>query len=182
MPCQVVSPGRHGPERLGIEGEKGPQLRLAVEMVSTCRPAAGNLCLDVSDDPVGMDGDEALSSVEVQVPAICGDVRARAPEREHRTAGSRRMGWPVPIRTDHRARAHRRSTRPCRSDQLGCVSMSGASLFARGCQTCHDPVGDALSNLTLARGGGGGEAVRPIRQGRPGMPAYSQVNYRPRVG
>jgi mono/diheme cytochrome c family protein len=68
------------------------------------------------------------------------------------------------------------------NDQLGRADPSspdaparGAAVyFAQGCQTCHGAVGDAPANLALPRGGGP-EAVRAIRQGRPGMPTYSQA-------
>jgi mono/diheme cytochrome c family protein len=49
----------------------------------------------------------------------------------------------------------------------------GAALyFAQGCNLCHGAVGEAPGNLGLSRGGGP-EALRAIRQGRPGMPRYS---------
>ena len=51
-------------------------------------------------------------------------------------------------------------------------ARGAAVYFAQGCQLCHGPVGDAPANLGLARGGGP-EAVRAIRQGRPGMPTYT---------
>ncbi len=51
-------------------------------------------------------------------------------------------------------------------------ARGAAVYFAQGCQLCHGAVGDAPANLGLARGGGS-EAVRAIRQGRPGMPRYS---------
>ncbi|HLZ30083.1 MAG TPA: c-type cytochrome [Chloroflexota bacterium] len=50
----------------------------------------------------------------------------------------------------------------------------GAALyFAQGCDLCHGAGGDAPGNMRLARGSP--EAVRAIRQGRPGMPAYNQA-------
>jgi mono/diheme cytochrome c family protein len=53
-------------------------------------------------------------------------------------------------------------------------ARGAAIYFAQGCALCHGAVGDAPANLGLARGGGP-EAVRAIRQGRPGMPQYSQA-------
>lgn len=55
------------------------------------------------------------------------------------------------------------------------ASARGAAVyFAQGCQTCHGAVGDAPGNMALSLGGGS-EALRAIRQGRPGMPSYSQA-------
>jgi mono/diheme cytochrome c family protein len=53
-------------------------------------------------------------------------------------------------------------------------ARGAAVYFAQGCQTCHGAVGDGPANLALPRGGGP-EAVRAVRQGRPGMPAYNQA-------
>jgi mono/diheme cytochrome c family protein len=52
------------------------------------------------------------------------------------------------------------------------VARGAALYFAQGCHTCHGALGDAPGNLGLPRGGGP-EAVRAIREGRPGMPNYS---------
>lgn len=68
------------------------------------------------------------------------------------------------------------------ADQIGLANPSSADAvargaaiyFAQGCQTCHAAAGDAPGNLGLRRGGSPEEA-RTIRQGRPGMPAYSQA-------
>ncbi len=54
------------------------------------------------------------------------------------------------------------------------AARGAAVYFAQGCQTCHGAVGDAPANLRLGRGGGP-DAARTIRQGRPGMPAYTQA-------
>jgi len=54
------------------------------------------------------------------------------------------------------------------------AARGAAVYFAQGCQTCHGAVGDAPANLRLGRGGGP-DAARTIRQGRPGMPAYHQA-------
>jgi mono/diheme cytochrome c family protein len=54
------------------------------------------------------------------------------------------------------------------------AARGAAVYFALGCQTCHGAVGDAPGDLGLSRGGGP-EAVRAIRQGRPGMPAYTEA-------
>jgi mono/diheme cytochrome c family protein len=51
----------------------------------------------------------------------------------------------------------------------------GAALyFAQGCDLCHGATGTAPANLSLPRGGGP-EAVRAIRDGRPGMPRYTSA-------
>jgi len=54
------------------------------------------------------------------------------------------------------------------------VARGAAIYFAQGCDLCHGAGGDAPGNMRLARGGNS-EAVRAIRQGRPGMPAYNQT-------
>ena len=52
------------------------------------------------------------------------------------------------------------------------VARGAAVYFAQGCQLCHGAVGEAPGDLALRRGGGQ-EAVRAVRQGRPGMPSYT---------
>jgi mono/diheme cytochrome c family protein len=47
-----------------------------------------------------------------------------------------------------------------------------ATYFAQGCHLCHGAVGEAPGDLGLGQGGGQ-EAARAVRQGRPGMPSYS---------
>jgi mono/diheme cytochrome c family protein len=54
------------------------------------------------------------------------------------------------------------------------VGRGAAIYFAQGCASCHAAAGDAPGNLGLRRGGSPDD-VRTIRQGRPGMPAYSQA-------
>jgi len=53
------------------------------------------------------------------------------------------------------------------------VARGAAIYFAQGCHSCHGAVGDAPGDLGLRRGGSP-EDVRAVRQGRNGMPAYSQ--------
>jgi mono/diheme cytochrome c family protein len=51
----------------------------------------------------------------------------------------------------------------------------GASVyFAQGCHLCHGAVGEAPGDLGLAHANGP-EATRAIREGRPGMPRYTQA-------
>ena len=57
-----------------------------------------------------------------------------------------------------------------RSDQP--AARGAAVYFAQGCQLCHGAVGVAPGDLGLRRGGGE-EAARAVRQGRPGMPSYT---------
>jgi mono/diheme cytochrome c family protein len=63
-----------------------------------------------------------------------------------------------------------------RADPLSAEPAArGAALyFAQGCNLCHGATGNAPANLSLPLGGGP-EATRAIRQGRPGMPQYSTV-------
>ncbi|MBV8086399.1 MAG: c-type cytochrome [Chloroflexi bacterium] len=53
----------------------------------------------------------------------------------------------------------------------GSPAGRGAALFyARGCAACHGPFGDAPDELALQDVS---DVARVVRQGRPGMPAYS---------
>ncbi|MGI9147774.1 MAG: c-type cytochrome [Chloroflexota bacterium] len=63
-----------------------------------------------------------------------------------------------------------------RADPLGSdpAARGAAVYFAQGCQLCHGATGNAPANLSLPLGGGP-EATRAIRQGRPGMPQYSST-------
>jgi mono/diheme cytochrome c family protein len=89
-----------------------------------------------------------------------------------RGAGDEELGFqfgPIDVPTPTTAQLNHADPRS------GDPAARGAAVyFAQGCQLCHGPAGDAPGNLGLVRGGGP-EAVRAIRQGRPGMPAYDQA-------
>jgi mono/diheme cytochrome c family protein len=75
------------------------------------------------------------------------------------------MEVPTPT-TDQLDRADPRSADP--------EGRGAAVYFAQGCHTCHAADGNMPGDLGL-RSGGSPEDARAVRQGRSGMPAYSEA-------
>jgi mono/diheme cytochrome c family protein len=100
----------------------------------------------------------------LQNPGSVPQNTGRGPARPAAQGTFAAVDIPAPT-TDQLDRANPTSSDP--------AARGAAVYFAQGCHLCHAATGDAPANLGLSRGGGP-EAERAIRQGRPGMPRYPQ--------